>query len=64
MQRIANRPLGLISIVALMTVGLSGCGSSTKTSDWSFTDVAGDIRTLSDSRGEKNVVLVFYRGYL
>ncbi len=58
MQRIANRPLGLISIVALMTVGLSGCGSSTKTSDWSFTDVAGDIRTLSDSRGGV-VVLAF-----
>ena len=58
MKRIANRPFGLISIVAVMTIGLSGCGSSTKTTDWSFTDAAGDIRTLSDSRGGV-VVLAF-----
>ncbi len=58
MRRIANRPFGLVSIVAVMTVGLSGCGSATTTSDWSFTDAAGDIRTLSDSRGGV-VVLAF-----
>ena len=58
MQRIASRPFGLIFIVAVMTVGLSSCGSSTKTSDWSFTDAAGDIRALSDSRGGV-VVLAF-----
>lgn len=58
MQRIANRPFGLIFIVAVMTVGLSGCGSATTTSDWSFTDAGGDIRSLSDSRGGV-VVLAF-----
>lgn len=31
--------------------------------DFSLEDVNGNTMTLSDFRGKKNVVLVFYRGY-
>ncbi len=31
--------------------------------DFSLTTYAGPVTTLSDYRGEKNVILVFYRGY-
>lgn len=31
--------------------------------DFSLASLAGDVVTLSDFRGEKNVVLVFYRGH-
>ena len=31
--------------------------------DFSLTSYAGPMTTLSDYRGEKNVILVFYRGY-
>jgi len=31
--------------------------------DFSLMTYAGTVTTLSDYRGEKNVVLVFYRGY-
>ena len=31
--------------------------------DFSLTTYAGPVTTLSDYRGEKNVVLVFYRGH-
>ena len=31
--------------------------------DFSLMSYAGTVTTLSDYRGEKNVVLVFYRGY-
>ncbi len=31
--------------------------------DFSLTSYAGPVTTLSDYRGEKNVILVFYRGY-
>jgi cytochrome oxidase Cu insertion factor (SCO1/SenC/PrrC family) len=31
--------------------------------DFSLLSYAGTVTTLSDYRGEKNVVLVFYRGY-
>ena len=31
--------------------------------DFSLVSLAGPIVTLSDFRGEKNVILVFYRGY-
>ena len=31
--------------------------------DFSLMSYAGTVTTLSDFRGEKNVVLVFYRGY-
>ncbi len=32
--------------------------------DFSLMSYAGTVTTLSDFRGEKNVVLVFYRGHL
>ena len=31
--------------------------------DFSLSSLSGEVETLSDSRGEKNVVLVFYRGH-
>ena len=31
--------------------------------DFSLASLAGPVVTLSDFRGEKNVILVFYRGY-
>ncbi len=31
--------------------------------DFSLMSYAGTVTTLSDFRGEKNVILVFYRGY-
>jgi len=31
--------------------------------DFSLISLAGPVVTLSDFRGEKNVILVFYRGY-
>jgi hypothetical protein len=31
--------------------------------DFSLVSLAGPVVTLSDFRGEKNVILVFYRGY-
>jgi len=31
--------------------------------DFSLSSMSGEVETLSDSRGEKNVVLVFYRGH-
>lgn len=31
--------------------------------DFSVRSLAGSVVTLSDFRGEKNVILVFYRGY-
>jgi hypothetical protein len=31
--------------------------------DFSLNSLSGEVETLSDSRGEKNVLLVFYRGH-
>jgi cytochrome oxidase Cu insertion factor (SCO1/SenC/PrrC family) len=31
--------------------------------DFSLNSLSGEVETLSDFRGEKNVVLVFYRGH-
>ena len=50
MQCIVNRTLGLGCGLVLLLGGLSGCSS--KSGDWTFTDAQGDIRALSDFRGQ------------
>ena len=41
----------------------AGCVSATAAPDFSLLAYSGDVLTLSDFRGQKNVVLAFYRGH-
>ena len=55
---------GLILLVFLLLAGCASTGQSPKIGatapDFSIIDVSGDEVRLSDFKGEKNVVLVFY----
>ena len=57
------RPLGPHDGLDLPGVDTGRVAVGDVAPDFSLMTYAGTVTTLSDYRGEKNVVLVFYRGY-
>ncbi len=55
--------LGPVDGLDLPGIELERVVIGTKAPDFSLRALSGDVITLSDYRGNKNVVLVFYRGH-
>ena len=55
--------LGPVDGHDLPAIDLERVSVGTEAPDFSLEALSGDVITLSDYRGKKNVVLVFYRGH-
>ena len=62
-DRLEEPVLGPVDGYDLPGVDLDRVTVGTEAPDFSLRGLSGDVITLSDYRGEKNVVLVFYRGH-
>ena len=59
----AERPLGPVDGFDLPATDLERVALGTQAPDFRLMSYAGDVLSLSDYRGSKDVVLVFYRGH-
>jgi cytochrome oxidase Cu insertion factor (SCO1/SenC/PrrC family) len=59
----ANPPLGPVDGLELPPTEIDRVSVGAVAPDFSLAAMNGDVVTLSDFRGKKNIVLVFYRGH-